>query len=188
MIIDKPYKNKWKLNEPIDDKRIKISIIHRSINNIIVTFPTNTNHETDSDMIIPGLWLGNIRSVTDKNFIKNANIKSIIGILSQSYPETDVRDYTQYNIKDIEACYANLLKFMMDGIDIIHQNISCGNNVLVHCKKGHHRSASLVAFYLVKYKGMSLPQAIYFIKIRRPTTFQRISCMLKTIIEHQCTK
>jgi len=68
------------------------------------------------------------------------------------------------------------------GADAINKAVSENSIVLVHCKRGHHRSATIVAFYLMKYKNMSLVDAIFFIKKSRPTAFRKMTCMLETLI------
>lgn len=43
-----------------------------------------------------------------------------------------------------------------------------GDRVFVHCGAGTKRSPLAVAWYLHKYKGMSLEDAYSFIQVRRP--------------------
>ena len=52
--------------------------------------------------------------------------------------------------------------------DKIHQVQSRGGRTLVHCVAGISRSASLCIAYLMKYQKMSLDQAYYHVKKRRP--------------------
>lgn len=54
------------------------------------------------------------------------------------------------------------------GIDYIHQELSAGRSVYVHCKAGRGRSYMLVVCYLVKYGNLSLKQAMELVKARRP--------------------
>lgn len=52
--------------------------------------------------------------------------------------------------------------------DKIHQVQSRGGRTLVHCVAGISRSASLCIAYLMKYQKMTLDQAYYHVKKRRP--------------------
>jgi atypical dual specificity phosphatase len=51
--------------------------------------------------------------------------------------------------------------------DWIHEQVSLGKKVLVHCRAGKGRSATAVAAYLIKYKGMSVDEASQLIKTCR---------------------
>lgn len=53
------------------------------------------------------------------------------------------------------------------GADFIHQEIRAGRNVYVHCKSGKGRSATMVAAYLIKYRGFSADEAVMLIKSQR---------------------
>ena len=49
----------------------------------------------------------------------------------------------------------------------IHENVTNDRKVLVHCSAGKSRSVSIVAVYLMKYKGMNVNEALDFIKNKR---------------------
>ena len=55
-------------------------------------------------------------------------------------------------------------------VDFINDNIKNGP-VIVHCMAGMNRSATVIAGYLMKYKNMTLVQAIDLIKSKRPKAF-----------------
>jgi len=79
--------------------------------------------------------------------------------------------------------YDNFFVMLNEGADIIDYAQKMGKAILVHCKRGHHRSASIVVFYLMKYQGMSLVDAICMVKAKRPTAFARETCLLRTLIQ-----
>ena len=54
------------------------------------------------------------------------------------------------------------------GSAIINQAVSEGKNIYVHCKNGHARSPTMVASYLIRFKGMGVDDAIDMIKAKRP--------------------
>jgi protein-tyrosine phosphatase len=54
------------------------------------------------------------------------------------------------------------------GTAIINQAVKNEKKIYVHCKNGHGRSPTLVAAYLVKYKGFQVGQAVELIKKARP--------------------
>ena len=53
------------------------------------------------------------------------------------------------------------------GVRHIQKRIALGDTVLIHCKSGKGRSATLVAAYLIAFKGLSSEQAIGWIKNQR---------------------
>lgn len=58
-------------------------------------------------------------------------------------------------------------------LDKIHDALTNGSQVLVHCRVGMSRSCSVVACYLVRYKGMTTDKAIRFIRARRTIAFEQ---------------
>ncbi len=56
-------------------------------------------------------------------------------------------------------------------VDHIHNIISSGGEVLVHCAAGQQRSAAVVAAYLMTTQGMSIQQAVEYIKTKKPDAF-----------------
>lgn len=55
------------------------------------------------------------------------------------------------------------------GVQTLEFLISRKIKVYVHCKNGHGRAPTLFAAYLIK-KGMSVDDAVKFLKSKRPTT------------------
>lgn len=168
-------------------KEKKLGQINKQINYIITTYYNNKN-ETWADLLFDSVWLGNIYAAHDLNFLKDKKIKYVINATYDVPNKYSFINYTTFPISDIEACYKNYINIMDKGADIINRAISENEPILVHCKRGHHRSAAIVAFYLMKYQNMSLVDAILLIKSSRPTSFRRMSCMLKTLICYEYEK
>ena len=162
--------------------------ITKNINNLITKFPTNDRPEPDATMILSGIWLGNCIAAHDSNFVRSKNIKYIINATDVVPNKFQSITYVKFSIRDDDACQENLLESINYCADIIHKAKSENNAILIHCKKGHHRSAAIVAFYLMKYHNISLIDAVYMIKSFRPTTFVRMTCMLKSLICYQASK
>ncbi len=53
----------------------------------------------------------------------------------------------------------------------IHDHVSRGHNVLVHCYAGQQRSAAVVAAYLIQYENMSVDEAVSYLKTKKPDAF-----------------
>ena len=57
---------------------------------------------------------------------------------------------------------------MAIGTSLIDEIVRAGKMIYVHCKAGHGRSPTLVAAYFIRYKGMTVDEAISYIRSQRP--------------------
>lgn len=172
----------WQFRRLSNSSEIKLAELHKMINNIIVYYSAAKGTESNANQIMDKLWLGNCKAAHDDQFISTQNIKHVVNATDSITNKFSNIEYTTFAIKDSDACKYNLFYLLDYGADIIHDALSKNETVLVHCKNGHHRSASIVAFYLMKYHGFPLANAVYFIKTIRPTAFRRINCLLRTLI------
>jgi len=137
----------------------------------------NHNINNNYNKILNNLFLGDIHTAQNIDFIKKNNIKYIFNI-SNGIPNyfdyiPDIK-YINLNIADdlsdysINLMYKNLPKLVLE-LDT-YLNLKNGN-VLVHCYAGRQRSAIVIAGYLVyKYK-MTPDEAYDFIIDHRPEAF-----------------
>jgi hypothetical protein len=181
MIIDN---NQW-IFKKIRSNKIKLGKLNRDINNLIVNSSISKGNESDANLIIDNIWLGNHKIAHDYNFVISKRIKYIINVTDSVPNIFPFINYITFPIKDTDACRTNLMNMIECGACIINKAVAENKPILVHCKRGHHRSAAIVAFYLMKYRNMSLIDALCFIKKSRPGTFRRMTCMLKTLIIYE---
>ena len=129
---------------------------------------------SDANEIIDNLWVGNRVSSTNKEFLIKNNIKLIINcsrhLKFTNLPNIvkkriDVHDDRSMRTNDI--IYENL----DNAIDKIEDNLVNGKGVLIHCKAGMQRSATIVAAYLMKTRNLNKKDAIKLIKSKRIITF-----------------
>lgn len=64
---------------------------------------------------------------------------------------------------------ADLASHLVDAADLIHEEVSRGGRVLVHCVAGVSRSPALVLAYLVRHCGMALREAFLHVRAARPS-------------------
>lgn len=166
----------------------KLEYIHKNLNHIMKHFSEKKGTETDVNFIMNKLWLGNWKSAYNYHFINAEQIRHIINVTANIPNRFRFIKYTNLPITDIDACYTDMLFILEKGADVIHHAMQTNQPVLVHCKRGHHRSASVIAFYLMKYHNMKLLDAIYIIKQCRPTSFRRMTCTLQTLIRYEVSK
>ena len=132
----------------------------------------STRHN-DADEIIPRIWLGNIRSSTDKDFIRTNNIKVVFNCtknLPFSYLiPIKYRVPVDDNLQEVEIRNLELWS-----VEIAHKIITeynKGYTILIHCMAGMQRSAACVAFFLIVLKELHAIDAMTFIKQRRSIAF-----------------
>lgn len=167
------------------DSKDKRGQLNKEINNLITFYTNNEYSESNADLISNNIWLGNYIAAHDFDFITNNKINYIINACDDIPNKFPFINYINYPIKDINACYHDLLQIFVDGANTIHNIVDNNQSVLIHCKRGHHRSACILAFYFMSYHHMSLPRAIYIIKQIRPSSFRRMTCMLQTLINYE---
>ena len=144
--------------------------------------------ENDADMIIGRLWLGNCNSALDYAFLEKNNIKYIVNVTDNvSSPFKNIM-YYRIPIKDKETCCLHLKKIIyeqLDGaLDFINKGLASGYGVLVHCKRGHHRSANVVLIFLMKYLRVGYIPCFMYISNIRPTALRRETCLNYWILNY----
>jgi protein-tyrosine phosphatase len=82
-------------------------------------------------------------------------------------PPDDINMYAWLPVVD---GYAPTMDQLNLGTSMINEAVEKGNTVYVHCKNGHGRSPTMVAAYLIRYKGLSVDEAIDLIVQKRPET------------------
>lgn len=147
--------------------------------------------ENDADEVVPGLFLGNYKSSYDKEFLNKNNIRYIIRVL----PEFDYGKmyhgitYLHLPIKDGKMCSLNLNKMFDYTSDFIAKKLlNKEGGILVHCKRGHHRSAAIVAAFFIKHMHIDYKIAITYINNLRPCALRRDTCMVKGLFKYYLIK
>lgn len=137
------------------------------------------HHEENVIEIIPGLWLGNIESSHDPNFIKQKEIRHIIRVMPE-FDETKVHKNVQYlhiPISDNKLCSINLNGLFDYTNKYIKEKLLNKENVLVHCKRGHHRSAAIIVAFLIKCLNVDYFDAVLYVGYLRPCALRRNTCI-----------
>jgi len=122
----------------------------------------------EADHITDNIWLGSLASAYDREALKSRNITRII---------TAAYDINPVFNKDTEIIYLTIpviddpseeiAKHFDKAVDFINESLAAGRGVLVHCIFGISRSSTLLCAYLIKKRGMSLINAIEFVKSKR---------------------
>ena len=118
--------------------------------------------ETNADKIIGNIWLGNHLASKDVDFLKHNDIIYVLSVTDDNEPTIDGITHMRIPASSHK---------MLDRINKDVHDFIDNNNVLVHCKNGHRRSALVMASYLMRKYAMSKQEAIDYIKDKRHRTF-----------------
>lgn len=168
----------------VDNDKLYHSIVS-SVLDVINIFSAPKGSETNASFIMNNLWLGNWQSAHDSEFIKSNNICKIVNLTVEIPNKFPYIKYKNFRMRDENACQENLFGMMVEGAKLINNALSKNKTILIHCKRGHHRSASIIVLYFMIYHNMSLIDALIIVKQIRPTAFRRLSCMLKELISYE---
>ena len=144
------------------------------------------NIEKDVNEILPKIYLGNEKSAYNIFFLKKYQIKHIIRIM----PEFDFRNmaknvnYLHIPLKDNEICSKNLNKLFDFVANYIANVIKKDEPILIHCKRGHHRSASLIAGFMIRHLGVDFNTSLEYINDLRPCALRRDACIVKSLFNY----
>ena len=130
-----------------------------------------------SKQIIKNLWIGSEKDAADLSFMKKNNIRLIVhatdsvpvyakGIKTLRVPVGDDSYYSE-----------KMGKYIPIAVVAIHDVLAHGHGVLVHCRAGMNRSATIVAGYLMFQRGMTAQKAMAFIKRKKPECFTPMNFM-----------
>jgi len=125
------------------------------------------------DQITPHLWLGGAPTYArDYQFLLDNNINAVVNIRAERVD--DLLFYSKHNINSVQFHVLDITvpspDILTSGVDWMKSQVTEGRTVLVHCAKGRGRSATLLAAYLMREKGMGFTEARRFIEDIRPLT------------------
>ena len=120
----------------------------------------------EASKILDNLWLGGISSACSREALHEHNIETIVTAFLGSTADFPYDfNYERAKLRDVED--EDILSDIENLLPIIHKNLVEGKAVLVNCRYGRSRSATIVAAYLIRYKNMTTDQALAFIKDKR---------------------
>ena len=180
-------KSLWDFKK-LENEEIIIGKLYRDVNDLIIKLVGNKGSEDNANLIINNIWLGNYAAANDFDFIRSNKIKCIINATNLPFNKFDFISYASFPMSDRQVCQENFFTTLEQAAYFVNQAIQNKMAILIHCKRGHHRSASIVAYYLMTYLNMSLVDALTLIKQYRPTAFRRMACCVKSLISCEYNK
>src|SRR3989344_2965717 len=122
---------------------------------------------TDQIFIGSDLCKGGVCLIHGEEF-KKLGVSVELNLSAENNELPPKEGLTSYTWLPVVDGYAPTQEQLAMGTCLIDTAVNSGKKVFIHCRNGHARSPSLVAAYLVKYKGMTLEDAYKLIKEKRP--------------------
>jgi len=123
------------------------------------------------DRILPHLYLGGVEAAVEPKCLAEQGICAIVCCnrelefaTSKFLPDLE---YYRVDVEDMGREPIEL--FLPEAVEFIHTQLLQERSVLVHCKAGVSRSASVLLAYLMEHCGYSLHDAFIWTLRRRPT-------------------
>ena len=133
---------------------------------IIIIFIINLIICQDDPMnyIIDNIYLGDAQAASDEDYLKSYNITTVINCADDIYSSYQDLRFLELRMYDLDD------QPLFPKFEIAYKFIKLNNkgNILIHCYLGMSRSASLVAFYLMKEKSWDYDRCYQYMKERRP--------------------
>jgi len=133
------------------------------------------------DQIIPNLYLGGVAAVADPKLLEKQGISAVCCCLREvEFSEKEFSKAVDYYRVDVEDMSREPIElFLPEATEFIHSWISREQPVLVHCRAGVSRSASVVIAYLMTYHKFSLHDAFFLVRSRRNIVTPNLGFMEK---------
>ena len=123
--------------------------------------------------------------IKKKNIIKmkHGYIYTINNRKYYHFPIIDKKLCKRDKIKNIQLTN-KILSIFNETNKILFNGYIKKYNMLVHCKMGHHRSATVVAAFLMKYLNMNYKDTVSYIHSIRRCALRRNTCMVRGLYNY----
>ncbi len=121
---------------------------------------------TSAAEIVPNLWLGNIKSSRNKQFLHEHEINCIVNCTKNyDFDQEAMLPSTQkirIAISDTgtEQARTAFLEVVDKAVTFIYRCLIKGDRILVHCYAGKQRSPAIIVAFLIKYCEWSVKEAL----------------------------
>jgi protein-tyrosine phosphatase len=107
------------------------------------------------NQIVPHLYISNWETSNNPTELRNNNIKAVLTIETERKPK-DILNFYKNNEIDFMFLYCfdyhnqDIERYFDISFNFIDKHIKKGENVLVHCRAGISRSATLILHYMIR--------------------------------------
>ncbi|KAF0694699.1 Aste57867_14469 [Aphanomyces stellatus] len=120
---------------------------------------------------MPGLFLAGAAPAKRLDLLQAHAISAVVNVGGGACPFPQAVEYLKIGVLDTGS--TSMLPHFHATSDFIHRHVMEGRNVLVHCRGGFSRSPAVVAAYLVKYRRVSVDDALLVCRLGHPRSNPR---------------
>lgn len=125
--------------------------------------------------IIPGIWIGNMYSARDPEFLMREKIEVVINCTKDlpffDLPQIKYRYRVPVHDNLQSAEIKMMSKFLGEIVKVIHAYYQKGHRILIHCHAGMQRSACVFLVYHIQFHTKDFKVSYNLIKSRRQCAF-----------------
>uniref|UniRef100_A0A7S4KPD3 Protein-serine/threonine phosphatase n=1 Tax=Paramoeba aestuarina TaxID=180227 RepID=A0A7S4KPD3_9EUKA len=115
-------------------------------------------------LIIPNLYQGT-KAAAHKNKLTEHNIDCVMSIGGgTAAAEVGGVDFVHIGARD----GVSMLHEFEETVELLHEALEENKRCLVHCMGGFSRSPTIVIAYLMRYRDLSLVDALHVVRLSRP--------------------
>ena len=115
--------------------------------------------------VVPGLFISSISCMSD-DILEEQNIKNTISV-TKNPPKVNNDKINRMYILINDTHGENIDEYFDKAYDFIEKSLDKNEKVLVHCKIGMSRSATIIISYLMKKYNMTVDESLKYLKEKR---------------------
>jgi len=136
-----------------------------------------------ANLIIPRIWLGDIRAARDSMFVRATGITTVINCTKDAPFLMEIENKYRVPVEDNleEEEIRNMALWSSEIVHTILRHYYAGETILIHCMAGRQRSAAVTAMVLIALYNCRFDRAMELVRTARPVAFFPMPNFIRSI-------